>query len=460
MTSEVRVFQRKSSVDQSQTWTVTFRNGARESMPVGSNGMTGGLWTIDAVENDDDPNDVTRWVEVFHHSPQQPAPPAEKYVPTWGPEWEYVDRAGSIRQFEYRDVVGVQPIVLSCELLGISRYCEDGRYLVGDNPSHFDIVSQRPRTPAPVETSDAPSQPEDVPQESAELTTLRERLAGAEAEIKRARHGCITYDAGPYKSVLEMEIAMLRKRVDEAEPKAETADAIRAELAAVTAERDELKASFDLEDDGTPEYGTPAYELFDKAITWTVHQLKNVLGVKEWSTSGGGTETLDGDLRMELNDLLKAAGRDDDSMETLRAELARAKEDGERMRKLAARLADRLRQAQAQWKMYADERMEYDDKGNEIYFSEADHAEADLWRNGERALKESLAALAPRAAGAEENHFADAGKMVVELRRQSLEAHMRGDLNTADRIATLIGDELPSKFEKEDLQPQHEEGGE
>lgn len=75
-----------------------------------------------------------------------------------------------------------------------------------------------------------------------QLDALTARLSAAEAErdearaeIKRARHGCITYDAGPHKSVLEMEIAMLRKRVDEAEPKAETADAIRAELAAVTA---------------------------------------------------------------------------------------------------------------------------------------------------------------------------------------------------------------------------------
>jgi len=38
-----------------------------------------------------------------------------------------------------------------------------------------------------------------------------------------------------------------------------------------------------------------------------------------------------------------------------------------------------------------------------------------------------------------------------ELRRQSLEAHMRGDLHTADRIAALIGDKLPSDFEKENL---------
>jgi len=38
-----------------------------------------------------------------------------------------------------------------------------------------------------------------------------------------------------------------------------------------------------------------------------------------------------------------------------------------------------------------------------------------------------------------------------ELRRQSLEAHMRGDLHAADRIAALIGDKLPSDFEKENL---------
>ena len=42
-------------------------------------------------------------------------------------------------------------------------------------------------------------------------------------------------------------------------------------------------------------------------------------------------------------------------------------------------------------------------------------------------------------------------KIVEELRRQSLEAHLRGDLKTADRIAALLGDKLPSDFEKENL---------
>lgn len=164
MTSEVRVFQRKSSVDQSQTWTVTFRNGARESMSVGSNGMTGGLWTIDAVENDDDPNDVTRWVEVFHHSPQQPAPVAEKYVPVWGPEWEYVDREGRVLQFKRRLKFSVTPaIALTSTDEGDWNYNEDGSFWGARSPYHRDIVSQRPRTPAPVEPP-APSQPADVPE--------------------------------------------------------------------------------------------------------------------------------------------------------------------------------------------------------------------------------------------------------------------------------------------------------
>ena len=44
-----------------------------------------------------------------------------------------------------------------------------------------------------------------------------------------------------------------------------------------------------------------------------------------------------------------------------------------------------------------------------------------------------------------------AQQIVEELRRQSLEAHMRADFVTADRIAALLGDKLPSDFEKENL---------
>lgn len=39
----------------------------------------------------------------------------------------------------------------------------------------------------------------------------------------------------------------------------------------------------------------------------------------------------------------------------------------------------------------------------------------------------------------------------AELRQQKLEAWMRGDLKTADRIAALIGDSLPSEHELADL---------
>lgn len=41
-------------------------------------------------------------------------------------------------------------------------------------------------------------------------------------------------------------------------------------------------------------------------------------------------------------------------------------------------------------------------------------------------------------------------KMVAELCRQGLEAWMRGDYQTADRLAALVGDPLPSEHEKED----------
>ena len=43
--------------------------------------------------------------------------------------------------------------------------------------------------------------------------------------------------------------------------------------------------------------------------------------------------------------------------------------------------------------------------------------------------------------------------LFAELSRQSREAWMRGDLSTADRIAALIGEPLPSDHEKADLKP-------
>ena len=163
MTSEVRVFQRKSSVDQSQTWTVTFRNGARESMSVGSNGMTGGLWTIDAVENDDDPNDVTRWVEVFHHSPQQPAPVEE--VIRYPREFVRVRNCNSPGwQLYIVDAPGARPRSTLPGLWSGTYRTEESLLAVVNRGDYIEITNQRPRTPAPVETSAAPSQPADVPQ--------------------------------------------------------------------------------------------------------------------------------------------------------------------------------------------------------------------------------------------------------------------------------------------------------
>ena len=163
MTSEVRVFQRKSSVDQSQTWTVTFRNGARESMSVGSNGMTGGLWTIDAVENDDDPNDVTRWVEVFHHSPQQPAPVEE--VIRYPREFVRVRNCNSPGwQLYIVDAPGARPRSTLPGLWSGTYRTEESLLAVVNRGDYIEITNQRPRTPAPVETSAAPSQPADVPE--------------------------------------------------------------------------------------------------------------------------------------------------------------------------------------------------------------------------------------------------------------------------------------------------------
>lgn len=82
-----------------------------------------------------------------------------------------------------------------------------------------------------------------------------------------------------------------------------------------------------------PDYGTPEYDMFDRAIEWAIGQLQAVLKVQEWSTSGGGTDTLEGDVRSELHDLLKAAGRDDDSIDRLRSMVKLA---GEMSTRLAA----------------------------------------------------------------------------------------------------------------------------
>lgn len=461
MTSEVRVFQRKSSVDQSQTWTVTFRNGARESMSVGSNGMTGGLWTIDAVENDDDPNDVTRWVEVFHHSPQQPAPVAEKYVPVWGPEWEYVDRGGRVLQFKRRLKFSVTPaIALTSTDEGDWNYNEDGSFWGARSPYNRDIVSQRPRTPAPVETSDATSQPADVPEvligdltgfDSGDLpppysvrmfvdlkgeqrfclskvvalvlpwTTTDEELARVKASII-ARHAAPVFKELALKR--DEYIDVLRKQVDASAAELTT---LRERLAGAEEERDEAREE--------------AKRYCDQ---YSEAQRQRSMAAKSLEYA----ELEISRLQNERNDL-------GDCEIQLRADLARAKEDGERMREAVELCRAALTERTPPWTSIEtcvlESAAEAPSLTNEWHRSHRQRVAAAIDR---------LSALAPRDAGAEENHFADAGKMVAELRRQSLEARMRGDLNTADRIAALIGDKLPSTFEKDDLKAQHEEGGE
>lgn len=54
---------------------------------------------------------------------------------------------------------------------------------------------------------------------------------------------------------------------------------------------------------------------------------------------------------------------------------------------------------------------------------------------------------------AAQNAIAMLEAFLAELRRQSLEAWMRGDIRTADRIADLIGDPRPSEHELADLRP-------
>ena len=86
------------------------------------------------------------------------------FVPTWGPEWEYVDRGGRVLQFKRRLKFSVTPaIALTSTDEGDWNYNEDGSFWGARSPYHRDIVSQRPCTPAPVEPP-APSQPADVPQ--------------------------------------------------------------------------------------------------------------------------------------------------------------------------------------------------------------------------------------------------------------------------------------------------------
>ena len=102
-------------------------------------------------------------------------------------------------------------------------------------------------------------------------------------------------------------------------------DAQAAELAELRAKLEAAEKELVIDEDcDTPEYGTPAYDLFCKGIDFAIAQLQKVLGVKEWHTSGGGTETIDGDLRSELYDLLKAAGfaSDNKTIEQVAAELA------------------------------------------------------------------------------------------------------------------------------------------
>ena len=95
------------------------------------------------------------------------------------------------------------------------------------------------------------------------------------------------------------------------------------DIAELRAKLEAAEKPFELEDDGVPDYATPAYKVFNAGISFAVAQLEKVLDVKEWSTSGGGTETLDGDLRSELYDLLEAAGftSDDKTPAEVAAEL-------------------------------------------------------------------------------------------------------------------------------------------
>ena len=157
----------------------------------------------------------------------------------------------------------------------------------------------------------------------------------------------------------------------------------------------------------------------------------------------------------ELHERVKFFDEELNDTTALRADLARAKEDGERMREAVELCRAALTERTPPWTSIEtcvlESAAEAPSLTNEWHRSHRQRVAAAIDR---------LSALAPRDAGAEENHFADAGKMVAELRRQSLEARMRGDLNTADRIAALIGDKLPSTFEKDDLKAQHEEGGE
>lgn len=474
---------------------------------------------------------------------QQPAP-VETFVPTWGPEWEYVANHGTVFTFLLDDKSDVAPIKLACEF-GDVWFSRDGAAAFG---ASWAIVSQRPRTPAPVETP-APSQPADVPQwcrdaarewlsklvcfsdkndliqmlgrhiarhantnkteeisplvslanvmerekkdvgtndrlldfsnlealsqgcvsgrvsewpllkteayramqliknQSAEIERLKTACSAQQNEIQQILGKALGYprycdDQANFPNATEADGVCVGEHVAEslASEVAAELTALRERLAVAEGERDEPKASFDLEDDGTPEYGTPAYELFDKAITWTVHQLKNVLGVKEWSTSGGGTDTLDGDLRMELNDLLKAAGRDDDSMEALRADLARAKEDGERMRVALVHLGSFFGcSAHLPW--FSDDACDevsamIDEKGGEKRYDPAFYETYCA-----QVVTEIVTGAIDDSSG---------GGYIAELRRQKLEAHMRGDIRTADRLAALLGDPLPSEHEKAD----------
>lgn len=501
---------------------------------------------------------------VFHHSPQQPAPPAEKYVPTWGPEWEYVDGTGAIHHFKSigdgRFCVRLVQVSRTAghqyggAVGGEYRYQRDGKFLSSDIDSPHDIVSQRPRTPAPVEASDATSQPADVPQESAELTALRERLAGVE-EHERQTHERLGAILGTDDSLEECAkrlkadrdatkvqwqslhdereeqyAALRRAKVKfmrfgkqlEAVCPSEYSDMFQSAMPEdVIQEAEKIAEACAANADNHDDVSADEMQNVSLRLLDLRHQYQELQKAYHWkgcvndelshhverlTAEHASALALVADIRAALGDNGKRmqpelieycrslsaaeAERDEARAEAkrycdqyseaqrqrsmaaksleyaeleisrlqnerndlgdceiqLRADLARAKEDGERMREAVELCRAALTERTPPWTSIEtcvlESAAEAPSLTNEWHRSHRQRVAAAIDR---------LSALAPRDAGAEENHFADAGKMVAELRRQSLEAHMRGDLNTADRIATLIGDELPSKFEKDDL---------
>lgn len=119
-----------------------------------------------------------------------------------------------------------------------------------------------------------------------------------------------------HQYALAMHKGMDIVRRSHVEPATTALAAATARVKELEGENARLRSEFDPEDDEdkVPEYGSDAYLVFNRGIDFSLKQLAAVLDVKEYFTSGGGTETLDGDLRSEIYDILKAAHRDDDSI--------------------------------------------------------------------------------------------------------------------------------------------------